>query len=76
MNGVRQQKHTKVRKDEVPDRRSGSGRRQGEGKSSETKHEETKDETSAPKTHAEQRQETEPDRRHFLHKKIGGHKAA
>jgi hypothetical protein len=61
----------------VPDRRSGAGRRKGEEKKEETKTETSASTSQPPKPPVEQRAETEPDRRHFLHKKLGGgHKAA
>jgi hypothetical protein len=69
----------KGRNVEVPDRRQeGSGRRAGDPKKAAPPQSTTENQPpppEPPKTN-EQRPEVEPDRRHFLHKKVGGKKAA
>jgi hypothetical protein len=57
----------------MPERRSGAGRRKDEGKRAETGTHPSPEPTPAAE---EQRPEVEPDRRHFLHKKIGGRRRA
>lgn len=63
----------KVRNVELPERRiPGSGRRESDPKVTQ----ETHSETTSPPPPKETKPEVEPNRRHFLHRKIGGKKAA
>jgi hypothetical protein len=61
------------------DRRvAGTGRRAGDPKAESTQAGTTSASTppASPPAQAEQRPEIEPDRRHWLHKKVGGKKKA